>query len=74
MEDGRDDDNLVNFPFSRSGLSKVTPQARNLGLTKLSAELKRDGKGARGHWCKSCKGIWYTYFLEVECPVCGRRG
>jgi hypothetical protein len=74
MGDGKDDDNLVKFPFSKSGVSKSTTQARNLGLTKLSLEVRKDGKGAKGHWCKSCKGIWYTFFFEVECPVCGRRG
>ncbi len=74
MGGGKDDDKLVKFPFSKSCVSKSKTQARNLGLTKLSRELKREGRGARGHWCKSCKGIWYTYLLEVECPVCGQRG
>ncbi len=74
MGDTKKHANLVKFPFSKSGVSKSTAQPRNLGLTKLSLELRREGKGARGHWCKSCKGIWYTYLFEVECPVCGQRG
>ncbi|MBL4629545.1 MAG: hypothetical protein JKY00_16200 [Roseicyclus sp.] len=65
---------VVPFPFSRSGVAKTRQLARNLGLTELSAKAKRSGRGAKGHWCRSCKGIWYSYFFEVECPVCGRRG
>lgn len=74
MEDDTNTANLVQFPFSRSGLSKRAQPTRNLGLTNLSQSVNPSGKGAKGHWCKDCKGIWYTYFLEVECPVCGRRG
>lgn len=74
MQDDDKDANLVRFPFSKSGVSKSASRAPNLGLTKLSREVNPEGKGAKGHWCKSCKGIWYSYFLEVECPVCGRRG
>ena len=65
---------VVPFPFSRSGVAKTRDQAPNLGLTELSAKAKRSGRGAKGHWCSNCKGIWYTYFFEIECPVCGRRG
>ncbi len=74
MTDDTDGLNLVRFPFSRSGLSKSAARPRNLGLTKLSHEVNPTGKGAKGHWCKVCKGIWYTYLFEVECPVCGHRG
>ena len=65
--------NLVSFPFSKSRISQRTSQSRNLGLTKLSFDVNPSGMGAKGHWCKACKGIWYTYFFEVECPVCGSR-
>lgn len=73
MEDEKDASNLVRFPFSRSGLSKTHTPPRNLGLTKLSQQVNPQGKGAKGHWCKNCKGIWFSYFFEAECPVCGRR-
>jgi len=78
-DDGEDDKtggakNVVPFPFSRSGVAKTRDRARNLGLAKLSAKAKQSGRGAKGHWCRNCKGIWYTYFFEVECPVCGKRG
>jgi hypothetical protein len=74
MSDDQDNTNLVSFPFSKSGVSKTSSQSRNLGLTKLSFDVNPSGAGAKGHWCDVCKGIWYAYFLEVECPVCGRRG
>ena len=73
--DGSNDPgDVIPFPFSRSGLYKNKGETRNLGLTKMSAGVKRSGRGAKGHWCSDCKGIWYTYFFEVECPVCGKRG
>ncbi len=71
---GKGSEKVVPFPFSRSGLSRTKNPARNLGLTALSAKADRSGRGARGHWCANCRGIWYSYFLECECPVCGRRG
>ncbi len=74
MSEPGDEKKLVPFPFSRSGLSRTREAPRNLGLTEMSAKAERSGRGAKGHWCSNCKGIWYSYFLECECPVCGRRG
>ena len=65
---------VVPFPFSRSGLGRAKSPARNLGLTEMSAIIDPSGRGARGHWCANCKGIWYSSLPECECPVCGRRG
>jgi hypothetical protein len=74
MAEPDDPEGVIPFPFSRSGVSKHKDAPRNLGLTKMSASVKSSGRGAKGHWCSSCKGIWYTHFFEVECPVCGKRG
>ena len=74
MAEGKEPDGVIPFPFSRSGVSQNREASKNLGLTEMSARYNVSGKGAKGHWCSSCKGIWYSYFLEVECPVCGRRG
>ena len=74
MAENDEDPALVQFPFSRSGLSKSQQASKNLGLTELSKAANSTGKGAKGHWCKNCKGIWYSYFFEAECPVCGSRG
>jgi len=65
---------IVGFPYARSGVAKSRAAPRNLGLTPMSKAVVADGRGARGHWCADCKGIWYSYFPEVQCPVCGRRG
>ncbi len=64
----------LNFPYSRSGVSARATPPRDLGLTRMSLSVDRSGVGAKGHWCPNCKGIWYSYFLETTCPVCGRRG
>ena len=74
MAESDDTKDVIPFPFSRSGVSKHARAPRNLGLTELSAQAKSSGRGAKGHWCSTCKGIWYSYFFEVECPVCGKRG
>ena len=68
-----DNDRVVRFPQSRvPGTSKNRP-AKNLGLTPLARQLDASGSKACGHWCSRCQGIWYGYFLETECPVCGNR-
>jgi len=65
---------VVPFPFSRSGLARTQTPARNLGMTELSVRANPSGRGAKGHWCANCKGIWYSSLPECQCPVCGRRG
>ena len=47
-----------------------------LGLAicrKLADALGSLKEQASGHWCSSCKGIWFGTLLETECPVCGNR-
>ncbi|GAW34855.1 hypothetical protein RA2_01908 [Roseovarius sp. A-2] len=65
---------IIRFPFARSGVAMSRDAPRNLGLTPMSKAVATEGRGAKGHWCADCKGIWYSYFPEVQCPVCGRRG
>lgn len=67
-----DDPRVVRFPFSRLRPGGNEP-AKDLGLTPLSRQIDATGRSAKGHWCSRCKGIWWSYFLESECPVCGNR-
>lgn len=62
---------VVPFPGLRSRAPKVPVPARNLGLTPLSQTLGPVAISAKGHWCDRCEGIWYSYFGETRCPVCG---
>lgn len=73
--DGTDDRKsvVVTFPREKSDRLKKRGQTRNLGLTKLSLALGPQARGAKGRWCDSCQGIWYSYVHETRCPVCGHR-
>jgi hypothetical protein len=63
---------VVPLPFSRLAPPR-SEGCRDLGLTKLSREIGGDGRAPMGHWCSRCRGIWYSFFLETQCPVCGNR-
>lgn len=67
-----EDPRVVRFPFSRVRAATGEP-AKDLGLTPLSHQINSTGRSAKGHWCSRCRGIWWSYFLESECPVCGNR-
>lgn len=71
-EAAADDPGVLRFPQSRVRMGGGKPP-RDLGLSKLSKEVGSSGRSAKGHWCSHCRGIWYSYFLESECPVCGNR-
>jgi len=68
-------DRSVVVPFPGPRRRGVTDPAgpRNLGLTPLSRALGPVAISAKGHWCSRCEGIWYSYFGEARCPVCGGR-
>ena len=67
-----DRDNVVRLRFSRMPYpGQEAPQ--DLGSTKLTRTAGAGLSGAHGHWCGRCKGIRYSAFGEVECPVCGNR-
>lgn len=72
--DGDDEKRLLPFPQSRVPMRTSRKPVRNLGLTRLSQAVgDASGRRAKGHWCSRCKGIWYSFFLESECPQCGNR-
>jgi Zn finger protein HypA/HybF involved in hydrogenase expression len=45
----------------------------DLGLTPLSKSAPMQARAPLGHWCSFCRGVWYSYFLEAQCPRCGNR-
>lgn len=45
----------------------------DLGITPLAKQLGLLPEQTNGHWCSRCRGIWFGYTLETECPVCGNR-
>lgn len=68
-----EDERVIPFPFSRSGVARRADPPRDLGLTPLSQRVGGGGGQPKGHWCSRCQGIWWTHFGETECPVCGNR-
>jgi hypothetical protein len=72
-DDSRGGGAVVAFPFSRLRPKGPLGPARDLGLGKMAQTLGLPREQMSGHWCSRCKGIWFGYLLEVECPVCGNR-
>jgi hypothetical protein len=68
----RQPDKPVVVPFPAGRRRPSTPP-RNLGLTELSKALGPVDLSPKGHWCDRCDGVWYSYFGEARCPVCGSR-
>ena len=70
-KDGRDND-VIRFPQSR-----VTPGGGNpitvLGFGRMAGIFGVPERQTTGHWCSRCRGVWYGYVLDVDCPVCGNR-
>ena len=64
---------IVPFPQSRVRPPGGPDPYKELGNSKLSEALGIPKEQMTGHWCSRCKGIWFGYLLEVECPVCGSR-
>lgn len=69
----RDLDDVLGFPFSRVMPSTSKSKFKNLGSGKMAKSLGVAKEQQSGHWCSQCKGIWFGYLLEVECPKCGNR-
>jgi hypothetical protein len=67
-----DDDNIIGFPQSRVTPGPAGPML-DLGLTPLSKSAPMQARAPLGHWCSFCRGVWYSYFLEAQCPRCGNR-
>jgi hypothetical protein len=64
---------LIPFPVSRTRPKGSQRKFKELGYSKLSLKMGRIQPNLKGHWCSRCKGIWYGFVGEVECPVCGNR-
>ncbi len=69
----RDIGDLLGFPYSRVSPASSTAKFKNLGTGKMADSLGAAKEQQSGHWCSCCKGIWFGYLLEVECPKCGNR-
>jgi hypothetical protein len=64
---------VVPFPQARVRPAGATQPFKVLGLSHLAQRIGAPTSQMTGHWCSRCKGIWYGYPLEVDCPVCGNR-
>ena len=72
-DDDRASDSVIGFPQSRTRVVQSKEGTRDLGISKLAQRLGGIQPNLKGHWCSCCKGIWYGYVGECECPVCGNR-
>jgi hypothetical protein len=63
----------IRFPVSQTSPPRTPGGFRELGLTPLARQLALQEWQLNGHWCSRCKGIWYGYTLETQCPACGNR-
>ncbi len=61
------------FPQSRTRPKQSKQEVRELGVSKFAKQLGGIQPNLKGHWCSRCKGIWYGYVGECECPACGNR-
>ncbi len=68
---GADGRRVIRFPLART--RPGGPRAADLGASRLARRIGLPNRQLTGHWCSRCRGIWYGYPLEVECPVCGNR-
>ena len=64
---------VIGFPQSRTRAKKSKESVRDLGLSKFAQQMDYVQPNLKGHWCSRCKGIWYGYVGECECPQCGNR-
>lgn len=67
------DASVVRFPQSRVPPPGARDPYRDLGVGRMAKTLGIPKEQMTGHWCSRCKGIWFGYLLEVECPCCGSR-
>ena len=64
---------IVSFPQSRVRPPGGIAPYKEIGIGHLARTLGITNEQLSGHWCSRCKGIWFGYLLEVECPACGNR-
>ncbi len=66
-------DEFAKILYTQSLRLPQPPAFRDLGTTPLACQLGLKPEQTNGHWCSRCRGIWFGYTLEVQCPVCGNR-
>jgi len=66
-------ENIVAFPHSKVSPTGFGERYEELGMGKMADTLGAAIEQQSGHWCSRCKGIWFGFLLEVECPKCGNR-
>lgn len=64
---------VLRFPFSREPPNATPGGFTDLGTGALAKHLGMRPGQMTGHWCSRCRGVWFGYALEVECPRCGNR-
>lgn len=64
---------VVRFPQSRTPPKASPGGFTDLGTGALARHLGMRKGQMTGHWCSRCRGVWFGYALEVECPRCGNR-
>lgn len=64
---------IVSFPQSRTLPKKSKGGYKDLGLSELTQAGGHSQPSLKGHWCNRCKGIWFGFAGECECPQCGNR-
>lgn len=72
-EDDGDDAAVVRFPQSRVRPPGGLKPYKELGVGRMAQTLGMANEQLTGRWCSRCKGVWFGYMLEVECPSCGNR-
>lgn len=75
-KDGKDE--MAGAPVVRFPQSRVRPPGgiepyKELGVGRMALALGVRNEQLTGRWCSRCKGVWFGYLLEVECPKCGNR-
>ncbi|NOT46877.1 MAG: hypothetical protein HOP17_03885 [Acidobacteria bacterium] len=72
-DNGGKDERDVRFPPLIPHTDVKGEDFVDLGTTPLAKQLGLSPEQTNGHWCSRCRGIWFGYTLETQCPVCGNR-
>ncbi len=72
-EDANKSAEILRFPLSRATPSGSAGGFADLGVGAMARRLGMRKSQMTGHWCSHCRGVWFGYALEVECPRCGNR-
>ncbi len=64
---------ILRFPLSRATPPGSAGGFVDLGVGAMARRLGMRESQMTGHWCSRCRGVWFGYAFEVECPRCGNR-